>query len=554
MPSLHLSGVSGSFGAHSLFHDLDLTVAPGDVVALVGPNGAGKSTLLRMIANQLPVEAGDIRTVPRDATIGYLPQSVPDVSETIAGYAGRRTGVTQALARYEAAAAALADGAPGSDDEYSAALDRWLALGGADLDVRLAETLTRIGLPIELDRPLGALSGGQAARAAMASVVVSRFDVLLLDEPTNNLDERGLAEMAAFVQGVDAPVLIASHDRHFLDEVATSVLELDIRQQRVNAFAGGWTDYREAKQLQVRQRREQYQRFTNERDALQGFAQRQEQWAGKARAAAHQHAHDPNHIGKIDWTVVNAGIKKQEMRARRARDAIKRLDEPEQLRKEWVLRYHIEEAPAPADVVLTLDEVVAATGSFSVGPVSTHVPAGSRVALVGGNGSGKSTLLRVLLGAAPAGGRISWGARTSIGALDQERSVVSGDRPLLDVVMAAIGTDDYAETRTLLAKFQLGAEHVMRPCSTLSLGERTRAALAVLQIRAANVLVLDEPTNHADVETIEQLQAALEGFGGTILIVTHDRSLVDALHVDTTWTFVRNGTRAQIDINRHWGR
>lgn len=551
MSSLHLSGVAGSFGAHPLFSDLDLTVYPGDVVALVGPNGAGKSTLLRMIAGQLPVEAGSIHTAPRDATIGFLPQSVPDPDETIAAYAGRRTGVTQALARYETATAALADGLPGSEEEFSVALDAWLALGGADLDVRLAETLARIGLDVDLNRPLGALSGGQAARAALASILVSRFDVLLLDEPTNNLDARGLAEIHDFVRSADAPIVLASHDRRFMDQVATRVLELDIRQHQVNTYTGGWSEYREAKKLQIRHRREEHEKFTDEVNALTQFARRQEQWAGKARAAAHKHAHTPGHIGKIDWTLVNAGVKKQELRARRARDAIARMDEPEQLRKEWELRYEIAEAPAPADVVLTLDDVVAAAGSVRVGPVSTHVAAGSRVALVGENGTGKTTLLRAALGGQLAAGRVSWGARTVVGLLDQDRSVIGGRQPLLDVVMEALGTDDAAETRTLLAKFQLGAEQVMLPCDTLSLGERTRAALAVLQGKAVNVLVLDEPTNHADVEAIEQLQSALEGFGGTILIVTHDQALVGALEVDTTWTFHRDGNVATVTVTRH---
>ena len=166
---------------------------------------------------------------------------------------------------------------------------------------------------------------------------------------------------------------------------------------------------------------------------------------------------------------------------------------------------------------------------------------------MGENGSGKTTLLDAVLGLrTPASGRISWGTRVSTGVIDQDRSLISGPDPLLDVVMGLLTSADAAATRTLLAKFGLGAEHIARPSDTLSLGERTRAALAVLQGRAVNVVVLDEPTNHLDVEAIESLQQALESFGGTILLVTHDRALLDALGVTSIWRFTRDADRGRV--------
>ncbi len=546
-PSLHLSGVAASFGARPLFSGLDLTVSGGDVVALVGANGSGKSTLLRMVAGEHPVEAGRITLSPPDASVGFLPQSPPRPDESIAAYAGRRTGVTDAAARYEAATRALADGVDGADEEFSRALDRWLTLGGADLEVRLAETLARLGLDADLDRPLGTLSGGQAARASLASVLVSRFDVLLLDEPTNNLDAPGLAEITAFVRGVDAPVLIASHDRAFLDDVATSVCELDVAQQRVAVYSGGWTEYREAKALGVRQRLEARAAYEAERDALVDRARRFNEWAATGRAKVGRLAKDAR-TPRIDTKPAEDRARKQDQKAARARAAVERLPEPEAPRREWELRYSIAEAPASAEVVLTLDAVVARAGSFTVGPFSATLERGARVALVGPNGSGKTTLLRAALEGEAASGRVSWGTRVAVGLLDQDRSVISGPGPLLEVVAAALGVTDAAEVRTLLAKFGLGAEHVTRPCSSLSLGERTRAALAVLQGRAVNVLVLDEPTNHADVAAIEQLEDALAAFGGTVLLVTHDRALLDAVGIDTEWVFTRDDDRATVEV------
>ncbi len=544
--SVLISTLSASFGAQPLFAGLDLTLAPGDVTALVGPNGSGKSTLLRIIAGEHAADSGSIRFAPPDAAVGYLPQSPPGAAESILDYARRRTGVAKAGLEFEQAAATLAGGAGvAAADRYNLALDRWLALGGADLEVRLAEVLARVGLAAELTRPLGTLSGGQAARAGLASILVSRFDLLLLDEPTNNLDLAGLDAITDFVRRVSAPVLIASHDRAFLDAVATSVLELDLPQQAVNHYAGGWSEYRAARALARSQADLAYQAHLGERAELVAEARRKTDWArqGRTKAAG---------LGpgmKLEKKYREDRARRMDQRAARVRTALTRLPEVEQPRREWELRYTITEAPPPAGVVLTLDQVVARNGDFTVGPVSAQVARGDRVALVGDNGSGKTTLLDAVLGGRLESGRISWGTRVAIGRLDQARSVIGGVEPLLEQVQAAIDAPDAAAARTLLAKFGLGAEHVGRAGDTLSLGERTRAALAVLQGRAINVVVLDEPTNHLDVEAIEQLQAALESFTGTLLIVTHDRALLGAVAPSATWEFTRDGDAATVRVS-----
>ncbi|MGC3995112.1 MAG: ABC-F family ATP-binding cassette domain-containing protein [Propionicimonas sp.] len=530
--TLFLSGVAASFGAHALFDGLDATVAAGDVTALVGPNGSGKTTLLRIVAGEYAADAGTVRLAPPDATIGYLPQAAPSPDESLLAYARRRTGVARAEAEFEAATGALASGTPGADDRYAHALDRWLVLGGADLEVRLADVLARLDLQVDLERPLGTLSGGQAARAALASILISQYDVLLLDEPTNNLDADGLAALTFFVREVRSPVLVASHDRAFLDEVATSVLELDLPQQAVHHYAGGWTEYRAAKALARAQADEAYETYAQRRDDLAEQARRRTEWARQGRAKASRLP--PGSALEKKYREDRA--RRMDQRAARVRDAAERLEEVEQPRKEWELRFSIAEAPPSADVVLTLDAVVARAGDFRVGPVSAQVARGDRVALVGPNGSGKTTLLRALLGSGEvASGRVSWGTRTVLGTLDQARDAIGGAVSLRDAVQVAVGEPDPAAVRTLLAKFGLGPEHVGRPCDSLSLGERTRAALAVLQARAVNVLVLDEPTNHLDAAAIDQLQAALVAFGGTLLVVTHDRALLDALAPTRVW-------------------
>ena len=543
--SLFLSGVAASFGARPLFAGLDLRLTPGDVTALVGPNGAGKTTLLRIVAGLHSPDAGSVRFAPPDATLGYLPQQPPAPEETILDYARRRTGVGPAQDVFEAAAGALADD-PDAADRYDRSLASWLALGGADLDVRLAEVLAALELDADLDRPLGSLSGGQAARAALASILVSRYDVLLLDEPTNNLDARGLAALTDFVASLRAPVLIASHDRAFLDAVATSVLELDEAQQQVNHYTGGWSDYRAARQLAREQAEAAYAEYADTRDALVEQARRKTEWARTGRAKAAK-------LGpgmKLEKKAKEDRARRMDQRAARVRDAAERLQEVEQPRKEWQLRYTIAEAAPTSEVVLTLDRVLARNGDFTVGPVSAQVVRGERVALLGDNGSGKTTLLEAILGRRlVATGRVSWGTRVALGTLGQARGEIGGPERLLDAVAAALDITDAADVRTLLAKFGLGAEHVERSCDSLSLGERTRAALALLQGRSVNVVVLDEPTNHLDAAAIDQLQEALAGFAGTLLIVTHDRTLLDALGAVTRWRFTRtSGNRAEVRV------
>lgn len=542
--SLFLSDVAASYGDHPLFAGLELTLSAGDVVALVGPNGAGKTTLLRIVAGERAADGGSVRLAPPGATVGYLPQSRPEVGESILDYARRRTGVAAAEAAFDAATADLAAGRTGAEQRYAVALERWLGLGGADLDVRLAEVLGRVGLDVALAQPLGSLSGGQVARAGLATILASHYDVLLLDEPTNNLDLAGLDVLAGFVARVQAPVLVASHDRSFLDAVATSVLELDPVQQSVTRYAGGWSDYRRARARAREQAQEAHDRSVQRRDDLVDQARRKREWArqGRARAAA---------LGPHQGLAKKAKedrARRMDQRAARVRDAAERVEVAPQPRREWELRYRISEAAPSCDVVVTLDEVRVRAGTFTVGPVSAQVARGDRVVLSGANGSGKTTLLEAMLGRRPvASGRLSWGSRVELGWLDQSREVVSGPGPLAERIAGELGCPP-AGARALLATFGLGAGDVGRPCDELSLGERTRAALALLQGRDVNVLVLDEPTNHLDAEAIDQLQAALARFAGTVLLVSHDRALLEAVRPSVVWRLSREADRGRVCV------
>ncbi|CAG6396281.1 ATP-binding cassette domain-containing protein [Streptomyces cocklensis] len=522
--------LAAGHGDRALFSGLDLVVGPGDVVGLVGANGAGKSTLLRLLAGLDTPEDGALRLSPATATVGYLPQEPDrrDDGETVRDFLARRTGVTAAQHALDAATQALVDGAPGADDAYAAGLERWLALGGADLEERAEEATASLGLGISLDQEMYALSGGQAARAGLASLLLSRYDVFLLDEPTNDLDLDGLERLEKFVTGLRAGTVLVSHDREFLTRTVNRVVELDLAQQQVSVYGGGYDAYLEERATARRHAREEYDEYADTKAGLEARARMQRGWMDKGTRNALRKAPDND---KIARKARAEGSEKQAAKARQTERLIERLDKVEEPRKEWALRMEIAAAPRAGAVVATLGGAAVRRGDFRFGPVDLQIDWADRVAITGANGSGKSTLLAALLGRLPLDeGRSALGPGVLVGEVDQARGLFRGPESLLDAFRGPAPDLDPAAIRTLLAKFGLKADHVLRPAATLSPGERTRAALALLQARGVNLLVLDEPTNHLDLPAIEQLEEALSAYQGTLLLVTHDRRMLDAVH------------------------
>jgi ATPase subunit of ABC transporter with duplicated ATPase domains len=569
--------LAAGYGARQLFSGLDLVVGPGDVVGLVGANGAGKSTLLRLLAGLGRPEHGSLSISPPQAAVGYLPQE-PErhPGEDVATFLARRTGVLAAGQRLDAATAALADGStnglangstnglangpatgsangsangPGTgsangptqlsaEDEYAAALESWLALGGADLEERAAEVVADLGLGVGLDAAMTSLSGGQAARASLASLLLSRYDVFLLDEPTNDLDLAGLARLEEFVTGLRAGVVVVSHDREFLTRTVTTVVELDLAQQQVGVYGGGYEDYLRERAIARQHARDQYEEYDATRSELRARARMQRGWSDKGTRQALRKATDND---KHLVHKARQSSQKQAAKARQTDRLLERLDVVEEPRKEWRLQLEIAAAPRAGAVVATLRGAVARRGDFVLGPVDVQVDWGDRVVVTGANGSGKTTLLQLLLGRlAPDQGEARLGPSVLVGEIDQARGRFTGSSTLVERFGELVPNWPTAEVRTLLAKFGLSAEHVGRPTASLSPGERTRAALALLQAEGVNLLVLDEPTNHLDLPAIEQLEQALESFPGTLVLVTHDRRMLQSVS-STRRLVVQNG-------------
>jgi ATPase subunit of ABC transporter with duplicated ATPase domains len=323
---------------------------------------------------------------------------------------------------------------------------------------------------------------------------------------------------------------VVSHDRAFLDRTIDGVLELDEHSHQGRFYAGGWTAYLDERAVALRHAQEEYETYAAQRATLTSRAQQQREWAV-------QGVKKVKSSGERDKFIRHFRTQSSERLAGKARAtdrALERLDE-QAIEKPWVgweLRMDVASAPRSGDIVARLEAAVVRRGDFVLGPVDLEIAYGERVAILGANGSGKTTLLHTLLGELPLeSGSQRVGPSVVLGRLEQARDTFSVDGTLMEAFQRASGADASA-CRSTLAKFGLGAEHVLRSARTLSPGERTRAVLALFTISGVNCLVLDEPTNHLDLPAIEQLEQALDTFTGTVLLVTHDRALL--AEVETT--------------------
>jgi ATPase subunit of ABC transporter with duplicated ATPase domains len=528
--TLVAKNLAAGHGDRSLFSGLDLVVAPGDVIGLVGANGAGKSTLLRMLAGLLTPEEGELRLSPPAATVGHLPQE-PErrTGETVRDFLARRTGVGRGPAthgRGHAGARRRGTGLgrrvldqPGALARPRRRRPRRAGRGGR----RLAGPRRRPGPPD--DRPLR--RPGRPRRTRLAPPLPLRR------VPARRADQRPRPGRPGAPRTLRlrlrAGTVVVSHDREFLTRTVTKVLELDLVQQQIKLYGGGYEAYLEERDVARRHARDDFEEYADKRTALEGRAQMQRSWMDKGVKNARRKANNDN--DKIGRKFRSEASEKQAAKARQTQRMIERLDVVEEPRKEWELRMEIAAAPRSGAVVATLRDAEVRRGDFDFGPATLQIDWADRVAVTGANGAGKSTLLGALLGRVPLdSGHATLGSGVIVGEVDQARKLFHGPEALIDAFAAAVPDTEPAELRTLLAKFGLKAEHVLRPAATLSPGERTRSALALLQGRGVNLLVLDEPTNHLDLPAIEQLESALDSYEGTLLLVTHDRRMLDAVH------------------------
>jgi ATPase subunit of ABC transporter with duplicated ATPase domains len=512
--TLTAANITKHHGAQLVLQNVTVVVPPASRIGLVGPNGAGKSTLLQILTGLEEPDGGSVRRTPPELAVGYLPQEAdtrPD--ETVGTYLARRTGVADAAARMDAIAARLGD-APQLAGDHAVALERFLMLGGADLDARAGAVCAELRLAASLETPLGALSGGEAARVRLAAIMLARFDVFLLDEPTNDLDFDGLDRLERFLGDLAGSVVLVSHDRDFLDRTVRRIVELDEWTHGTHDYAGGWSEYELARAQLLRRQYEAYTGYEEEKSRIEEQMRRMQRWEERGYGQGRK--------------------KKKTKDVKKAYGArVERLEKVDKPYEPWELRLQLAPERRSGEIVVRLSGALVERGGFRLGPLDLELAWAERLVLLGQNGSGKSTLLGAILGAVPLTAGKRWiGPGVVIGELDQHRTELA--RGELLAAFTRSSRLPAEEARTLLAKFGLGADHVLRDAASLSPGERTRALIALLAARGVNCLVLDEPTNHLDVPAIEELERALDSFDGTVLLVTHDRRFLAGFRATRT--------------------
>ncbi|HEY6727544.1 MAG TPA: ABC-F family ATP-binding cassette domain-containing protein [Polyangiaceae bacterium] len=494
-----LSGLGKNFGQKTLFEGVSLQLNPGERYGLVGANGSGKTTFLKILAGDEPAD-GQI-TFGKSLRLGVLRQDrFADDSQRIVDVAMRGDAeVFEALREHER----LSDEA-NPDAARIIALNDLIAHGdGYTLEARAREVLVGLGLHADnLDRALSTLSGGFKLRVLLAQVLVSRPDVLLLDEPTNHLDILSIRWLERFLLGYKGCAVIISHDRRFLDAVATRMLDVDY--QTVIDYPGNYTSFLEQKE-QTRERKEveiaRTERIVAEKKA---FIERFRYKASKARQAQ-------SRVKQLEKIEIPELVKSSRMAP----------------------RFKFEQARPSGRDVLKLDEISKSYGDHVVlKNVSLEVRRGEKVALIGANGIGKSTLLKIVVaGLEPNGGTHEWGHAASVGYFAQDHHDLLNDPKLtpLSFVWDACPTEPTNYVRGQLGRMLFSGDDVDKSVASLSGGEAARVIFARLAVEKPNVLVLDEPTNHLDLETIEALLEALRVYEGTLIFVSHDRYFVGRL-------------------------
>lgn len=530
-------GVAFSYGPRVVLDALQLTVGPGDCIGLVGPNGSGKSTLLRLLASELSPAEGSISTRPAGVMVSLMHQQLLDrTGDTVGNYLQRVTGVDAIAASFDRSLQAIADGAPRAADDYDRALAAYVDADVAGFDAAAQSMLDEVRLPSHvLGRLATTLSGGQRTKVGLAATLLSKADVLLLDEPTNDLDAAGMAILERQLVHDDRPTVIVSHDRAFLEAVTTAIFELDPHTHGGTRYNGGFSAWRRERELARQHHQEAFDDYTAKRSELQRRATRQRDWSsqGVRRAKA-----DKSEGDKFIRAHRVESSEKLASKAKKTERALERLERNERVEapwKPWELRLTFAAAERSGQQVAQLVNATVEREGFVLGPVNATVDAGDRILITGKNGSGKTTLLDALFGTLPVStGTQRVGPSTTMMTLRQNRQLFAAGATVLRGFVDATGLDDPL-ARSQLAKLGITANLIDGAVTDLSPGEQTRLAFAAFAAQGANVLVLDEPTNHLDMDAIEQLESAIEVFPHTVLLVSHDRQLIDSVRTNRHW-------------------
>lgn len=530
---LTVHGLSKSYGIETLFQDVTFTLNAGECLGLVGPNGCGKTTLLRILAGEERADAGGYHFNPPGLRLGYLPQGLtPAPGETLANFLDRMTGALLSTgARLEALAASLA--AAPDNLHLQQAYDTTLAQmpAAAQLQGQVSEALQGLGLgALPLETPVDSLSGGQKRRLALAGVLLSSPQLLLLDEPTNHLDIGMLEWLEGWLVNSplrrNAAILIVSHDRAFLDQTVTGILEMDMETRRLRAYAGNYSDYVEQK---LAERARHWQAYNDQQEEIVRLRSAAELVRGQAVFRKGGKADTGDKFARGFFANRSRGTVKRAKNIEQRLEKLLTEDRIEKPRQSWQMKLDLSGAPSSGRDVIVLEDLSVGYDHLPLlAGLNLQVRYGQRIALIGANGTGKTTLLRTISGALPpVAGNALLGSGVRVGYMTQEQETLDAGSDALTILRGLAPLNE-TEARAFLHQFLFSGDEVFTPVGKLSYGERARLMLACLVASGCNLLLLDEPINHLDVPSRARFEQALATFEGTVLAVVHDRYFIQS--------------------------
>ena len=504
---IRLDNVSKQVGHQILFIEASAALQKGEKIGLVGPNGAGKTTLFRMIAGQEQPDEGQV-ALDRGISIGYFSQDVGEMSgrSAVAEVMDGAGPVSQVAAELRELEAAMADADRADDmDEiivrYGEVQHRFEELDGYALEGRAREALAGLGFSQEMmDGDVGALSGGWKMRVALARILLMRPDVMLLDEPSNHLDLESLIWLEQFLKGYEGALLMTSHDREFINRIITKVVEID--GGSLTTYSGDYEFYEQQRALNEKQQQAQF-------DRQQAMLAKEIKFIERFKARASHAAQVQSRVKKLD--------------------KIERVEPP---RRRQAVAFDFQPAPRSGEDVASLKSVHKGYGSRTIYQgLDFMIRRRERWCVMGVNGAGKSTLLKLVAGSTePDDGTVSIGGSVKMGYFAQHAmDLLDGERTVFQSLEDAFPQAGQGSLRALAGCFGFSGDDVEKRCRVLSGGEKARLVMAKMLYDPPNFLVLDEPTNHLDLATKQMLIAALGGFEGTMLFVSHDRHFLAAL-------------------------
>lgn len=517
-----VNNLNKSIGNKDLLVDVSFSLNDGNKIGLIGKNGTGKSTLLKILSGLMKADSGKINLNGKKVKLLRQEIERDKYNLTVIDYIKNDNGLLELENRLHSLEENLTEE---NMEEYGDVLDAYLKLDGYDFETNLEVIMNGLNMNIDINSKVGELSGGQKIKVLLASLLLSNSDILLLDEPTNNLDIEAIEWLETYLKKLDREMIIVSHDETFLNSVTNKIFELS--NGKITEYNLSYSDYLLYKEHEYNRELEKYEQAKEQQRKIQASIQEAKEWASKGLSKK------KSDNDKLSANFSKERTKKTASKASRLSRELEKIEIDKSFRKKEKIDFSVDFSDSKGNRDIYTSELVCGYENFSTPPVSIDIPFGTRINIQGRNGTGKTTFIKTILGEIPAiSGNISIGNEVKAGYISQD-SLDTEETECSVYEYLSKGTDtDKSMLFNILNKFHINYDDKDKPFSSLSPGQRTRVNLAKLAINETNTLILDEATNHLDIEAIHVLEEVIESFNGTIISISHNRSFNTILNAD----------------------